>query len=218
MKIAVVAFVLGTLCGVSVMIALYLLQPKDESSLAAETLDFLINEWTADRSLILAGMPARLELPDARPGYIPDTVRALARRLDSLYRVPYAVTLAQWALESRWGLSNLGASNYFGHTFPAVKKYMLRPRWVVAREKTIRNGIMTMGDSVRFANYSHIAECFNVHGLYLSQSTRYANAFQQRSPEAFARQLTGRYATDPDYGLKLITIMKRYNLNHAANR
>jgi len=51
-----------------------------------------------------------------------------------------------------------------------------------------------------------------VHGKYLSRSERYKRAFRQTSPEGFAREMARRYATDPDYGLKIIAIMRRYEL------
>jgi flagellum-specific peptidoglycan hydrolase FlgJ len=126
--------------------------------------------------------------------------------------MPKGVVLAQWALESRWGMSALGASNYFGHTFLAVKRFMAEPSFVSVREKVMRGGRMVLGDTVRFARYRNMAECFSVHGRYVSQSGMYASAFKTRSPEDFARELAKRYATDPSYAIKLIVIMRRYGL------
>jgi flagellum-specific peptidoglycan hydrolase FlgJ len=36
---------------------------------------------------------------------------------------------------------------------------------------------------------------------------------QVQNPNAFADALTGVYATDPDYGLKLKWVMQNYNLS-----
>jgi hypothetical protein len=174
------------------------------------TLDNLIAQWTIERSPIEYDH-ASLELPDAKPGYIPDTVFSLARIIDSLYHVPKGVTVAQWILESRWGMNDLRASNYFGHTYNAVRRFMDAPDFTIARERAVKSGIITWGDSVRFARYNNIRACFDTHGRYLSRSERFKSAFMQNSQENFALLLT-QYATDPDYGLKLVTIMKRYQL------
>lgn len=217
MRRLIVSFLLGAIIGVTLGIAVYHLALREMDQVeAVETLDFLIGEWSASRDLTIAGFPSRMELPDARPGFFPDTVRSLARRVETNYNVPRSVTLSQWALESRWGLSNLGASNYFGHTYEAVHRFMPEPKYVIRPERVIRNDSIVVGPAVRFANYKNIAESFDVHGKYLSRSIRYASAFKTGSPERFARTLSrAGYATDPDYGLKLVAIMRRYRLNNA---
>jgi len=213
-------FLIGVLIGValtaSVGISLYYLSDNTE---ALATLDMLIDEWTrsdvavADSSLLFhSQLPAAKELPNARPGFFPDTVIALSHRLQSLYQIPKGVVLAQWALESSWGRNNLGVSNYFGHTFAATKRFMSNPRYVMRSELIHTAGQITSGKPTSFSAYSSIAECFDVHGQYLSRSPLYVNAFKQQSPEAFAREIAKRYATDPDYALKLIAIMRRYKL------
>jgi len=197
----------------------------DEERGALETLDFLINEWSSQRdastvldtdTLLIAQLPARIELPEARPGFFPDTVIALARRTQHLYNIPAPIILAQFALESRWGLSNLNASNYFGHTWAAVKPFLADTSvWVMRREKIMRDGQMVSGQAVRFASYKNIAECFDVHGKYLTGSRRYENALKQKSVENFCRELSrAGYAADPDYWLKLVAIIKRYKLEN----
>lgn len=215
MKYILIAFLLG--CVLGGMLSLFLitqLAPPPEAD-SRETLDGLISEWIMRQRQEepLLSLAVILELPDARPGYFSPLVRDLAYRLDTLYHIPEGVTLAQWALESNWGLSALGASNYFGHTYAAVARYMPTPRFILMREKVVTlTGAIVLGDTVRFARYRDIIECFNVHGLYLSQSRAYARAFAENSADAFAREMAKRYATDPDYGLKLVSIMKRYHL------
>jgi len=181
---------------------------------ATSTLDWLIDQWADEiqYNFILSNITPNTELLDAKPGYFPDTVRSLATITETDFKIPKGVTLAQWALESKWGLNALGAKNYFGHTYNAVKDYMLDPQWVELRERTISQGQITTGKIVRFAKYKNIKECFATHGLYVSQSELYRTAFDQASPENFAKELGKRYATDPEYSIKLITIMKRYHL------
>ncbi len=174
--------------------------PANES---AKVLDGLISDWTRPVDLSLASI-------FASPGKVPDTVRSLAFHLEKTYLIPKGVTIAQWILESAWGASDLRAMNYFGHTFAAVRQYMPNPTFVIARERVWHLGRIQLGDTIRFARYSSMTECFEVHGLYVSRSPRFRNAFAQGTPEAFARELALKYATDPDYGLKLVILMRRY--------
>jgi hypothetical protein len=213
MRRLIIVFLIGVGLGVLGPILYYYVEPPGQNYESAKMLDWLITEWTRSHEASLAGFPARVELPNARPGFFPDTVRKLANEVELQYNIPHEVTLSQWALESSWGRSNLGVSNYFGHTFAAARQYMEQPVYVLAREKIHTDGTITLGDTVRFARYKDIAECFSVHGRYLSESDLYAAAFRalkRSGPEGFALQLSGRYATDPDYGLKLVTIMRRY--------
>ena len=217
MRKLLLAFFLGLTIASAVWIALLQIAPKEQVN-ALQTLDYLIDEWTSQREEInddarQAQVLARIELPNARPGFFPDTVRALAHSIQTLYRIPEGVTLAQWVLESNWGRNNLAASNYFGHTLAAVRPYMAQPRFVMRREKAVLNGVIVTGKPVAFALYANIAECFIVHGLYISQSRRYEKARAESSAERFALALSkAGYAEDPDYGLKLIAIMRRYRL------
>ncbi|MBI2427487.1 MAG: glucosaminidase domain-containing protein, partial [Ignavibacteriales bacterium] len=114
---------------------------------SAELVDFVIAHWTdidpyesmerIDASHN-AQFTAKKELPQSRLGFFPDTVKILASIIDSKYKIPASVTLAQWALESSWGKNNLGVSNYFGHTFPATGRFTQLNRWVT-RTETIHN-------------------------------------------------------------------------------
>jgi flagellar protein FlgJ len=212
MRKLLISFLVGCIIGAGVCLALFLSHQKpSEDSHALETLDYAIDQWTAQR--FDAEAIAAIGFPGAKVGYIPDTVYALARRVDSLYHVPEGVVIAQWILESRFGLSDLKANNFFGHTFLAVRAYMSDPKYVLRREKVVVSDAISTGKPVRFALYKDIAESFDTHGKYLSQSGRYRLAFSTISPEEFAKRLSkGGYASDPDYALKLIVIMRRYKL------
>src|SRR6202007_1084705 len=64
-----------------------------------------------------------------------------------------------------------------------------------------------------FRVYSSRAESIPDHSLLLATGSSYKQAMaDRRSPDAFANDLTGVYATDPNYGTSLITIMRQYNL------
>jgi flagellum-specific peptidoglycan hydrolase FlgJ len=137
----------------------------------------------------------------------------LAHIVDSLYKVPESVVISQWILESKWGLCSLGAENYFGHSYAATKKYLQHPRYVVRMDKILVNG-KWIPKRTRFSRYQNIAESFLVHGKYIAGSPLYRDAFKHvNSPEKFARSIAKTYALDPEYGLKLVTLMRRYKLN-----
>lgn len=210
-------FLVGLLIGAAILFVLY--NQNETPSLpnsSDQLLNEILSEWTSlpdtsqDNTAFFFS-----HLKEARIGTVPDTVRALARRVQLLYHVPEGVVLAQWILESKWGLADLGANNYFGHTYAATKKFYSPSRYVLKLDKQHVNGIAHTVH-VRFARYTGIAQCFEVHGKYLSASAYYRDAFKQTSAEKFARSLARHYAADPDYALKLITIMRRYQLQELS--
>src|SRR6202035_123528 len=110
--------------------------------------------------------------------------------------------------ESGWGQSLLATqdNNLFGikGTGPAVS--VLRPT------QEYQNG-QTVTVNAPFRVYSSMAQSITDHSLLLATGSSYKQAMaDRRSPDAFANALTGVYATDPNYGASLITIMRQYNL------
>jgi len=124
------------------------------------------------------------------------------------YGVPASVTIAQAIEESAWGQSSLAAEyhNLFGikGTGPAGS--------VTLPTQEYENGSWVTIDA-QFAVYRNDAESIAGHAELLATSGYYARAMADRAyPDAFASDLTGVYATDPDYGANLIALMKLYNL------
>jgi flagellum-specific peptidoglycan hydrolase FlgJ len=124
------------------------------------------------------------------------------------YGIPAAVTIAQAIDESGWGRSNLATRdhNLFGikGTGPAGSDPQSTQEY--------ENGQMVTR-AAAFRVYHDIAESIDDHGRLLATSGHYTQAMADRqNPNAFASALTGAYATDPDYGAKLISLMRRYNL------
>jgi flagellum-specific peptidoglycan hydrolase FlgJ len=122
--------------------------------------------------------------------------------------VPAAVTVAQAIEESAWGKSQLAAEyhNLFGIkgngpagsvALPTSEDYS--GQWVTIQ--------------AQFRVYHNVAESIGDHAELLATSGYYHRAMADRAlPDAFANDLTGVYATDPDYGANLIAIMRLYNL------
>ena len=64
-----------------------------------------------------------------------------------------------------------------------------------------------------FRVYHNVAESIADHSQLLATGASYQHAMADRHlPDAFATDLTGVYATDPQYGANLIAIMRLYNL------
>jgi flagellum-specific peptidoglycan hydrolase FlgJ len=126
------------------------------------------------------------------------------------YGVPAAVTIAQAIDESGWGQSELAARdhNLFGikGTGPAGSVPMPTQEYV--------NG-QPVSTSASFRVYHDAAESIDDHGRLLARSGYYQQAMaEHQHPDKFAAALTGVYATDPNYGSSLISLMRRYDLYH----
>jgi flagellum-specific peptidoglycan hydrolase FlgJ len=124
------------------------------------------------------------------------------------YGVPSAVTIAQAIEESAWGQSGLAAQyhNLFGikGTGPAGSVTLPTAEYEGGQWVTI---------DAQFRVYHNDAESIADHAELLATSGYYTRAMADRAvPDAFANDLTGVYATDPDYGANLIALMKLYNL------
>jgi flagellum-specific peptidoglycan hydrolase FlgJ len=124
------------------------------------------------------------------------------------YGVPAAVTIAQAIDESGWGQSELAAQdhNLFGikGTGPAGSVPLPTQEYV--------NG-QPVSTSASFRAYHNVAESIDDHGRLLARSGYYQQAMTDRQhPDKFAAALTGVYATDPNYGANLISLMRRYDL------
>ena len=124
------------------------------------------------------------------------------------YGVPAAVTIAQAIDESGWGQSTLATSdnNLFGIKGTGSAGSDALPT------QEFQNGQWVM-ITAQFRTYDDIAESINDHGKLLASSGYYTAAMAARNaPNTFAQALTGVYATDPNYGTNLISLMRRYNL------
>ena len=124
------------------------------------------------------------------------------------YGVPAAVTIAQAIEESGWGQSTLATQdhNLFGikGTGPAGSVSLPTQEYQNGQWVTI---------SAQFRVYHDVAQSIDDHGRLLATSGYYTAAMAaSNAPDQFAQALTGVYATDPSYGAKLISLMRRYNL------
>ena len=124
------------------------------------------------------------------------------------YGIPAAVTIAQAIDESGWGQSQLATAdhNLFGIKGTGQAGTVVRP----TEEYQDGSWVAT---SASFRVYRNVAESIADHSRLLATGESYQQAMANRqAPDAFANDLTGVYATDPNYGSNLIAIMRLYNL------
>lgn len=135
------------------------------------------------------------------------TLVIAAQSAQTLWKVPAAITLAQWVLESDRGRAMPPQSNNpFG-----IKA--VRGQAFVSCETKEYIGGKSVTVVARFRKFASIGEAFREHARLLATNFAYHQAMTKvGKPDAFARALTGIYATDPRYGEKLISIMTSYDL------
>jgi len=124
------------------------------------------------------------------------------------FGVPASVTIAQAIDESGWGTSQLAASDYnlFGIKGSGPAGSITFPT------REFENGQWVTIDA-QFRVYHNVSESISDHAELLATSGYYTRAMADRAvPDAFANDLTGVYATDPEYGANLIALMRLYNL------
>ena len=140
-------------------------------------------------------------------GELPQPIIDAAVASNLHWKVPAAVTLAQWAVESAWGAAMPpNSNNPFG-----IKAVADQPAVETQTQEVVNGETVTI--TAKFRMFDTIAQAFDEHGRLLATSSNYSAAMQQvQNPEAFADALTGVYATDPEYGLKLKWVMQNYKL------
>lgn len=126
--------------------------------------------------------------------------RAAARAASAGSGFPAGITVAQAALESSWGGSELSrrANNYFG-----IKAHG-KHAWVEMPTLEFADGAARQV-SAKFAAYRDMEECFACRDRLIASGAVYAEARAAAGdPEKFARALGRHWATDPEYGEKLV--------------
>jgi flagellum-specific peptidoglycan hydrolase FlgJ len=161
--------------------------------------------------------------PPKAASHVPDTssqqafisgIAPGAMAAQSRYGVPAAVTIAQAIDESGWGQSALAIRdhNLFGikGTGPAGSDALPTREFENGHWVTV---------TAQFRVYHNVAESIADHSELLATGPSYQHAMANRHvPDAFATNLTGVYATDPQYGETLKWVMDNYKLKvHEAS-
>jgi hypothetical protein len=188
------------------------------TALAIETYQAAMMGMTPPSGRIDPGSPtyyslAARPLVEATPpatghfGELPPPVIEAAEASRMHWKVPAAVTLAQWAVESAWGAAMPpGSNNPFG-----IKAVTGQPAVETMTQEVVNGETITI--TAKFRVFDSLAQAFDEHGRLLATSSNYTEAMKlTQDPNGFADALTGVYATDPEYGMKLKWVMQNYNL------
>jgi len=127
------------------------------------------------------------------------------------YKIPASIKLAQAIIETNWGTSELAtkANNYFG-----IK---CKAEWEGATYMHIDDDTNKSGKLIPscFRAYPTIQDSWEDHSRFLRYRSFYTNLFDLKSDDyiSWAKGLKkAGYATDPNYDLKLITIIEQFDL------
>nr|WP_282556364.1 glycoside hydrolase family 73 protein [Weissella fangxianensis] len=137
-----------------------------------------------------------------------------AQKLEKQYGLLSSISIAQAALESNWGQSELSSkyNNFFG-----VKSSAEQPSVTLATKEYENNQWITINDSFRV--YNSWQDSMAAHAQLLVNGTsdnpqRYATVIQAKDYKTAANGLvTGGYATDPTYADKIIHMIETYHLD-----
>jgi flagellum-specific peptidoglycan hydrolase FlgJ len=150
--------------------------------------------------------------------------------------VPALLTMAQWALESGWGQHSPG-NNCFGlKCYSGSRRQLLTTsEWFTEEEAARFVAELEGRTAVRqnqvaqrfdgrylytcrdwFAEFASLADCFIRHAALLAEGERYRKAFERyttnKDADYLALAIAPTYATDPNYGGKLIDLMRNPRL------
>lgn len=144
---------------------------------------------------------------DGKQNYINNT-QYLAIQIGRDYKLYPSVILAQSALESNYGESELSKNNnnYFG-----IKKGSSDNFVEYNTTEYINGNAQTMKEP--FRNYNSKQESFEDYARLITKAKRYKSVTQaQNYSEACNNLQTSGYATDPNYAEKIIYIIEKYKL------
>lgn len=139
-----------------------------------------------------------------------NTIAPAARTSATTTKIPASFTVAEAALESGWGATQLAtqAMNLFGvkadaswhgTTWSMQTREFLSGQWVMV--------------PALWRKYSTWLGSISDHAQFLLTNPRYKPAFQCTNGCDFARAVQkAGYATDPDYANKIISVIDGHNL------
>lgn len=135
----------------------------------------------------------------------------MAMKTQVKYGVPSSITIAQAAIESRWGDSKLSkqANNFFG--IRANKGYTGDVFNIDTNE--FINGQYITDALAAFRAYVSPAQSFTDHAKFLLQNKRYNSLFDSEDSTKWAEGLQkAGYATAPNYADTIKTVIRQNNL------
>ncbi|WP_245848197.1 glucosaminidase domain-containing protein [Lentzea kentuckyensis] len=130
------------------------------------------------------------------------------------YDIPASVTVGQSILESAWGASKLSVNdrNYFG--FKCTAPGSPGPIAIGCHAYTTQECTPSCHNvTAYFRVYASMRDSFRDYGRLLTTSSNYAGALPYRhDPNRFITEVAKKYATDPNYASKVISLMRNHDL------
>ena len=154
---------------------------------------------------------SRSALPQAHVEQFVSRMLPAAQRASEASGVPAQLIMAQAALESGWGRREIRAED--GKTSYNLFGIKADKNWKgpVVEATTVEyvNGVAQKTQAT-FRAYGSYEESFSDYARFLTSNPRYANVLATQDPTEAAHGLQrAGYATDPNYGGKLVRIMKQ---------
>lgn len=154
---------------------------------------------------------SRSALPQAHVEQFVSRMLPAAQRASEATGVPAQLILAQAALESGWGRREIRGED--GQTSYNVFGIKADRSWKGPVVETMTteyvNGVAQKGRA-SFRVYGSYDEAFSDYARFLATNPRYANVLSTQDPAEAAHGLQrAGYATDPQYGGKLVRIMRQ---------
>lgn len=126
-----------------------------------------------------------------------------------MYNLPASVCIAQAILESGWGRYVIGNYNYWGRKYNgwgAYEEHWTQEYWGGAYHDVVD----------RFQSYDSLEEAVEDWCVLIKDEPVYAPALNEWETtwnvESFVYALAPIYATDPDYGNKIMQTIRANNL------
>lgn len=144
------------------------------------------------------------------PSAFLDMLLPAALACQRLHGIPASFTLAQGALESRWGDSDLAtkARNLFGIKADSAWH---GPTFDLKTGEVFNGKEVVVPASWR--KYATWDECLNDRVAYLKANKRYAKCWTETTGDGWARAIAAAgFATDPNYAAKLVATIHGRNL------
>lgn len=139
-----------------------------------------------------------------------DAAIAAAQLSQRVWGVPASVSLAQFALESAYGTKMPpGSNNPFG-----IKAVAGQPSVTVSTKEVIGGKMVTV--QAKFRKFDSFDEAFDAHARLLATKSIYASAMAawktDRDLEKGIKLMAVKYATDPAYASKIMSIIQGQQL------
>lgn len=114
--------------------------------------------------------------------------------------------LAQSALETAWGKKKIGGWNLWG-----IKDLSWDPGFVIVGTHEYKDG-EKVPESAKFEDFPTPEEAFNAYGRLVTNSKYYKEAREAPDLDTYIAKLASRWATDPKYAEKVLSIIAKEDL------